>query len=68
MDFASSSHNLPKAKEYMGSASSQRGLSSFEIQFTLLFYSLIDLEKFAIYCIIQCFLVRVDATFSFGYL
>lgn len=68
MDFASSSHNLPKAKEYMGSASSQRGLSSFEIQFTLLFYSLIDLENFAIYCIIQCFLVRVDATFSFGYL
>ena len=52
----------------MGSASSQRGLSSFEIQFTLLFYSLIDLENFAIYCIIQCFLVRVDATFSFGYL
>lgn len=66
MDFASSSHNLPKAKEYMGSASSQRGLSSFEIQFTLLFYSLI--ENVAIYCIIQCFLVRVDATFPFGYL
>ena len=62
-DFASSSHYLPKTKEHMGSASSQRGLSSFEIQFTLL-----DLENVAIYCIVQCFLVMVDATFSFGYL
>lgn len=69
MAFTSSSHDLPEAKEYMGPVSSQRGLSPFEIQFTLLSYSLRDLENVVICCIIQLFLVvRTDTTFALGYL